>query len=129
LKLIRRKEQTRVRFPVSAFEQRNLVKQKNGRAGEVFGPKCFRNWWNQACQNLGIQGLNLYGGTRHTTTTEIARNVNSDAARKASGHETNRAFDRYCQIQVSTAFEMAKVTLKKRKKGIVINLGKSNKKR
>jgi hypothetical protein len=104
---------------------RHLGNQKNARAGEVFGPKYFRNWWNKACENLGIEGLDLYGGTRHTTTTEIARNVSSDAARKASGHETNRAFDRYCQIQDSTAFEMAKVTLEKRKKGDLVSFKKS----
>jgi len=30
-------------------------------------------------------------------------------ARKASAHETNKAFDRYCQYQEDTAFDMTKI--------------------
>lgn len=98
-------------------------------AGEQFGPKYFRVWWQKACSNLGVKGLDLYGGTRHTTTTELARAVGSDGARKASGHETNKAFDRYCQVQDSSAFEMAKIThrLKKDNTPKVIPLNKTKK--
>jgi len=53
--------------------------------------------------------LDLYRSTRHTTTTEIARRAGTENARKASAHETNKAFDRYCQFQNDTAFQMAKV--------------------
>ncbi|MFH1152802.1 MAG: hypothetical protein V1793_03205 [Pseudomonadota bacterium] len=77
--------------------------------GEPFGPKYFRIHWNAACEKLGVQGLDLYGGTRHTTTTEIARRAGTVNARKASAHETNSAFDRYCQYQEDTAFDMAKI--------------------
>ena len=79
--------------------------QKNGE----FGKKYFKKWWDKACKNIGIEGLDLYGGTRHTTTTAIAKRAGTDNARKASGHETNKAFDRYCQFQDDTAFEMAKL--------------------
>jgi hypothetical protein len=51
----------------------------------------------------------LYGGTHHTTTTEIARRAGTDNARKASDHETNKAFDRYCQFQDDTSFKMAQL--------------------
>ena len=72
-----------------------------------FGPKYFKSWWDRACAELGITGLDLYGGTRHTSTTEIARLAGSANARAASEHETNKAFDRYCQYQSDTAFRMA----------------------
>lgn len=74
---------------------------------QPFGPKYFKKRWDEACRELGITGLDLYGGTRHTTTTEIARRAGTINARKASAHETNKAFDRYCQFQEDTAFDMA----------------------
>lgn len=76
---------------------------------QPFGPKFLKTRWDAACHELGIHDLDLYGGTRHTTTTEIARRAGTDNARKASAHETNKAFDRYCQYQEDTAFEMAQI--------------------
>jgi len=84
-----------------------------------FGQNVFYNWWKRACKSLGIEDLDLYGGTRHTTTTEIARAAGTDNAKKASGHETNKAFDRYCQTQDGTAFEMSKMVVKKKRKTVV----------
>ena len=88
-----------------------------------FGEKYFYKWWVKACDNLGIKNLDLYGGTRHTTTTELARLVGTDGARKATGHETNKAFDRYCQHQDDSAFEMSQIIIQKKrgKKGNVHN--------
>jgi len=74
---------------------------------QPFGEKYFKKWWDKACNDLGVKGLDLYGGTRHTSTTEIAKRAGTRNAREASAHETNRAFDRYCQFQNDTAFQMA----------------------
>ena len=89
-----------------------------------FGERYFYKWWKKACKNLGIEDLDLYGGTRHTTTTELARSAGTDNAKKASGHDTNKAFDRYCQVQDKTAFEMSKLIVKKKKKTVVKLRGK-----
>ena len=99
---------------------RHLSARGNTKAGEVFGPRLLSRWWKTACDNLGISGIDLYGGTRHTTITELARIVGTDGARKATGHTTNKAFDRYCQVQDQSAFEMAKVIEKKRGKNAVV---------
>lgn len=80
-----------------------------------FGPKYFKTKWDEACQKLGVHGLDMYGGTRHTSTTEIARLAGTQNAREATAHETNKAFDRYCQFQNDTAVKMAE--LLKRDKG------------
>lgn len=82
---------------------------------QPFGPKYLKSRWDEACRVLGIEGLDLYGGTRHTTTTEIARRAGTVNARKASAHETNKAFDRYCQYQDDTAFEMAQIVKGKKR--------------
>jgi len=102
---------------------------KGIQAEAPFGQKYFKKWWDKACNNLGVEGLDLYGGTRHTTTTALARAVGKDGARKAFEHKTNKAFDRYCQIQDDSAFEMAKITAELKGKGAeVIKLQKKKSK-
>ncbi len=75
----------------------------------AYGKDLFYKWWKKACANLGIEGLDLYGGTRHTTTTAIADMASEEMAKKASGHMTNKAFERYCQSANEAGFEMAKM--------------------
>lgn len=84
-------------------------KTKGAAAGSAYGRDTFAAWWKKACANIGIKDLDLYGGTRHTTTTAIATMAGHENAKKASGHLTNKAFDRYCQAEDTTAFEMAKM--------------------
>ena len=76
-------------------------------AGQPFGNKYLYKWWKKACLKLGIKDLDLYGGTRHTTTTELAKVAGEDAAKDATGHETNKAFERYCQMQGERAYDMS----------------------
>jgi len=96
------------------------------RANEPFGEKYFYKWWIRACQKLGIKGLDLYGGTRHSTTTALAKKAGRDNARKASGHETNKAFDRYCQYQDDDTFEVVRIAAEM--KGKVIEFEEKAKK-
>jgi hypothetical protein len=88
------------------------------RANEPFGEKYFYKWWIRACEELGIKGLDLYGGTRHTTTTALAKKAGKESAKKASGHETNKAFDRYCQYQDDDTFELVRIAAKMKGKVI-----------
>ncbi len=62
--------------------------------GSRFGPKYLAQWWNRACVNLGIKGVPLYPGTRHSSLTEYLRKHGYEGARMASGHYTNTALDR-----------------------------------
>jgi hypothetical protein len=50
------------------------------RPGQPFGNKYLYKGWIKACENLGVEGLDLYGGTRHTTTTELAKRYGREAA-------------------------------------------------
>lgn len=91
--------------------------------GQPFGVKLFYKWWIRACKELGVKDLDLYGGTRHTTTTALAKEVGREGARKASQHETNKAFDRYCQAHDDNTFQYVKIA-ETLKRGKVINLQK-----
>jgi hypothetical protein len=72
--------------------------------GQQFGNKYFYKWWKKACENLKIEGVDLYGGTRHSSTTAL-REFYSPEQIRSSGtlHTTNKAFDRYLQIQTDDA--------------------------
>jgi len=93
-------------FPKVVFF-RHVAGVQGAKSDQPFGDKMFYKNWKRACENLGIGGLDLYGGTRHTSITEIARRMGENKAIKTSGHNTNKAFMRYCQVQDKTALEMA----------------------
>ena len=39
------------------------------RPGQKFGERYLYKWWIRACINVGVEGVDLYGGTRHSTLT------------------------------------------------------------
>ena len=68
------------------------------KAGAPFGPKYFNTWWARACKNIGIEGVGLYGGTRHTTATALGQVLTPEEIKRGgTGSKTNKAFDRYFQ--------------------------------
>ena len=95
--------------------------------GTPFGQNFFYRTWIAACKELGIEGLDLYGGTRHTTTTEIAKIEGKDAAKKHSGHRTNKAFDRYCQMDEKESSEMAQFIIRSKTRADVLEFKKKAK--
>lgn len=84
------------------------------KADTPFGEKYFYKWWVKACEEIGLEGVPLYPGTKHTTATETARLLGTEKAKTAAGL-TNKAFDRYCDVENSDAFEVVKAIRKKKK--------------
>lgn len=95
-------------FPTMPYF-RHIRGLKGVTADKQYGKDLFYKWWVRACKNLGVEGLDLYGGTRHSTTTAIAEMTDEATAKQASGHMTNKAFDRYCQAENTVAFKMARL--------------------
>ena len=61
-------------------------------------------WWKKACKNLGIDGVDLYGGTRHSSTTALREAFTPEQIRNSGTlHSTNKAFDRYLQNKADDA--------------------------
>ncbi len=69
-------------------------------AGEKFGEKYFYKWWIRACDNLGIEGVDLYGGTRHSSARALRELHSPEEIRRATMHATNKAFERYFSIEI-----------------------------
>ncbi|MFH1674288.1 MAG: hypothetical protein ABIF87_12795 [Pseudomonadota bacterium] len=76
------------------------------KAGQQFGPKYLYKWWKKACDNLGIKGVDLYGGTRHSTAIAMKQFATPEQIRKASMHSTNKAFERYFRFETEDVREI-----------------------
>jgi hypothetical protein len=63
-------------------------------------------WWKKACANLGVEGIDLYGGTRHSTVTALRKDFSPEQIKAGTMHSTNKAFDRYLQIQTDDALSI-----------------------
>ncbi|MEN6619997.1 MAG: hypothetical protein ABFD50_00380 [Smithella sp.] len=66
---------------------------------EPFGEKYFYKWWIKACQNLKIEGVDLYGGTRHSTVRALRKYRTPEELKRAAMSATNKAFDRYFGLE------------------------------
>ena len=75
-------------------------------AGQQFGPQLLWKDWKQACESLGISGVDLYGGTKHSTAMGLRSVATYEEVRKMTGHTTNKAFDRYLQLEGETMKEL-----------------------
>jgi len=69
-------------------------------AGAKFGEKYFYKWWMMACENLGIEGVDLYGGTRHSSARALREFHSPEEIKRATMHSTNKAFERYYKIEL-----------------------------
>ena len=70
--------------------------------------------------------MDLYGGTRHTTTTEFAKRAGQEKTKKMSGHGINKAFDRYCQIGDDDTFDISQLMAKMRGRTVSFDQTKVN---
>lgn len=82
---------------------RHLEGGSGVKPGSKFGPRYLYKWWKKACSNLGIEGVDLYGGTRHSTATALGQVMSPEQIRMGTMHSTNKAFERYFQRQVGDA--------------------------
>ncbi len=80
------------------------------KAGQRFGNRYLYKWWKKACSNLGIEGVDLYGGTRHSTVTALRKQFSPEQIKAGTMHSTNKAFDRYLQIQTDDALSIYEAT-------------------
>lgn len=67
--------------------------------GDKFGPDHIQRWWNRACDQLGIEGVSLYPGTRHSTAVALRKKHSPEAIKRAMGTKSNKAFERYLLVE------------------------------
>ncbi|MGV7223737.1 MAG: hypothetical protein ACQ9MH_19705 [Nitrospinales bacterium] len=76
------------------------------KAGQKFGDKYLYKYWKMACKELGIENLDLYGGTKHTTVTAANECLTPEQIKQGTGHTTNKAFERYFQREARDAVQV-----------------------
>ncbi len=112
-------------FPDMYFFRHNEKGRGAVNPGTQFGKDYFYKWWKQACRNLGIEGVDLYGGTRHSTTTALSEFFTVEQLRESGTmHATNKAFERYMQgrkTQTVSVYEKAREIQKAKAKVIKFN--------
>ena len=68
------------------------------RPGDPLSHNVLWRWWRKACEALGIESVDLYGGTRHSSLTALGAHFNKEEIRQnCSLHSTNKALERYVQ--------------------------------
>lgn len=80
------------------------------RPGQPFGEKYLYKWWKKACLNLGIEGVDLYGGTRHSSATALKDRLSPEQIKAGTMHTTNKAFERYFQRNSQDAIDVYSLT-------------------
>lgn len=73
--------------------------QKGYLSGQRFGKDLFYQYWKRACKELGIEGVDLYGGTKHSTVKALREYLRPDEIKRGTGIATNKAFERYYQFE------------------------------
>jgi integrase len=78
------------------------------KAGTRFGQAAFYRAWKRSCKNLGIEGVDLYGGTRHSSAIALYKDagVSPEEIKKATGHKTSVAFTRYFKLDLDDVLEI-----------------------
>jgi integrase len=118
-------------FPKSLYPDLFFFRHRSGRsgiqAGAQFGPKYFKKWWDKACTNLGIEGVDLYGGTKHSTATALGQLLTPEQIKRGgTGSATNKAFERYFQPRRTESLKVTSAIrqLQKKNKGDVVEFSK-----
>ena len=102
---------------------RHAQNTKGTPANHPFSKNLFYNWWKKACENLGINDIDLYGGTKHSSVTALSSKYSRDTIKTiGTGHKSNKAFDRYFTIDADDARELYADTLPTAQNGFATTL-------
>ncbi|MBW2029439.1 MAG: site-specific integrase [Deltaproteobacteria bacterium] len=91
--------------------------EKGPLAGKRFGKDLLYHYWKRACRNLGIEGVDLYGGTKHTTVRGMREYFRPDEIKKGTGIVSNKAFERYFQHEFEDELKIYRKRQEIRKTG------------
>lgn len=104
------------------------IKRRNGlKVGTRFGPKYLNTWWKKACANLGVEGVTIYPGTKHSTVTALGKVMSPEQIQhNVTGHVSD-AFKRYFlpehQETISATMQVAELQERSRSsKGEIIQI-------
>jgi hypothetical protein len=69
---------------------------QNKHVGKRFSRHMFNLSWKKACKNLGVEGVTVYPGTKHSTMTALSQLWSPEEIQRGySEHDTRSALNRY----------------------------------
>ncbi|MHC1729302.1 MAG: tyrosine-type recombinase/integrase [Syntrophobacteraceae bacterium] len=63
-----------------------------------FGNRILRKVWGRACEACGVEGVDVYGGTRHSTQQFYKQFKSAEDCQRLSMHTTSKAGMRYLEV-------------------------------
>ena len=85
-----------------SFGELYFFRHIEGRGGNApntkFGKGYLYKYWKKACANLGVDGVDLYGGCRHSSAVDLRKRHSPEAIKRATMTATNEAFNRYLEV-------------------------------
>lgn len=98
-----------------------------GRApSSPFGKHLLYDVWCRACDLCQVRDVDLYGGTRHSSLQDLRRSLSTEDVKRLSLHSTNRALNRYIEIDVTELRSGYSLARGKKKAGTVVGLPTTN---
>lgn len=94
---------------------RHTVSISGCTADDKFGERYLYKWWKKACTNLGVEGVDLYGGTRHSSAMALQQYISPEEIKRATMQSTNKAFERYFRIESEEVRDIYRLTLSREK--------------
>ena len=85
-------------FPLSTKAMpffRHLQAGRGVKLNQQYGSNHFYDIWKKACKNLNIEGVDLYGGTKHSTVTALANKYSPEEIQERGTGHLSKAFLRY----------------------------------
>jgi integrase len=70
-----------------------------GDNGNRYGINRFYRSWKRAASRCGVEGVDLYGGTRHSSARALRKFFSPEEIKRATMHSTNQAFERYFTME------------------------------
>ena len=77
---------------------RHIKGNGGAKPGQQFGKDYLYRWWKKACANIGVEGVPLYPGTRHSSAISLRKQSSPESIKRAMGTRSNKAFERYLQV-------------------------------
>ena len=111
------------------FRHTKMESPSRGRSipdNKPFGEKYFYKWWVRACESLGVKGVDLYGGTRHSSAIALRKYRTPEEIKRATMHSTNKAFERYFRIESDELRDIYNDAKRTSKKADVIEFKKQD---
>jgi len=107
-------------FPKMHFFRHGKRKGVSDKTRGRFGKDYLWKWCRQACQNLGIEEVSLYGITCHSSARALrGKGHTPEEIKRAMMRKTNAAFERYFQFEMDDVRSIYSGTaLAPKKKGL-----------